>query len=175
MRSILALASAIALSSFAHASVLDIPLAGWQADGGYLSPLNTSTTINLPVGTTIDNAEYLDLSYTAQGASWRSDLVLSLNDSEAFISYWDTKISGAPDSSGVYGPISAGFDNPPWGGDGPFTLTTGQLYVEAYDVFNDAGIDEVIAGGTLRIHYTVPEPASAMLLSILGVFGLRRR
>lgn len=164
-----------ALGAAAQADVLELDMAGWQADGGYLNAGNTRMTINLPVGATIDAAEYVNLQYTAQGASWQSDLVISLNDSEDFISYWDTSIAGAPDNSGTFGPASASFDNPGLGGSGPFTLTTGELYIELYDVFNDTGIDEVVTSGTLRITYTVPAPGAVALLGGAGLLAVRRR
>lgn len=176
MKKVVACVGALcAIAGAAQADVLMIPLAGWQADGGYNNAGNTNATFNLPIGTTIDAAEYVDLEYTAQGASWRSDLVISLNDSIGFISYWDTRIVGAPDSSGPYGPVSAAFDNPGLGGSGPFTLTTGELYVEVYDVFNDSGVDEVITGGMLVITYTVPAPGAFALLGGAGLLAARRR
>lgn len=175
MRKVFVCVGAIcALGAAAQADVLELDMTGWQAEGGWLNPGNTHMTINLPVGATIDNAEYVDLVYVAQGTSWQSELVISLNDSEAFISYWDTPIAGAPDSPGTYGPVSGSFNNPDAVG-GPFTLTTGQLYIELYDVFNDTGVDEVVLGGTLRITYTVPAPGAMALLGGAGLLAARRR
>jgi len=175
MRKVFVCVGAIcALGAAAQADVLELDMTGWQAEGGWLNPGNTHMTINLPVGATIDNAEYVDLVYVAQDPSWQSDLVISLNDSEAFISYWDTQIAGAPDTSGTFGPASGSFNNPDAVG-GPFTLTTGQLYIELYDIFNDTGVDEVVLGGTLRITYTVPAPGAMALLGGAGLLAARRR
>lgn len=157
----------------ANAAVLDINIAGWQADGGYGAPGNTFVNIPLPVGATIDAAEYINLEYSANGASWRSDLALSLNDSAAAPDFWDTGIAGAPNSPGVFGPVSGPFANPGLFGSGPFTLTTGDLYVTVYDTFGDTGIDETITSGIIRVTWT-PEPASLSLLGLAGLL-IRRR
>ena len=163
-----------ALGAAAQADVLEIDLAGWQADGPFLSPNNSRLTINLPVGTAIDNAEYVDLVYVAQAPSWMSELIISLNDSEEFLSYWDTPIVGATGYSGTHGPVTASFHDHPQAFGGPFTLTTGQLYIEVYDTWGDTVVDQVVMSGTLRITYTVPAPGAMALLGGAGLLAARR-
>jgi hypothetical protein len=90
----------------------------------------------------------------------------------------DRATDGAPGSPGVFGPVSGPFANPGLFSSGPFTLTTGILYVETYDTFNDDGIDQIIRGGSLLVHYTViPEPATGVLALVAGLvmLGVRRR
>ncbi len=163
----------LALSAGASADLLVIDLAGWQAESGFGGALNTNASFNFPIGTTIDNAEYVDLTYTAQGASWQSELVLSLND-DIGGDFWDSGIAGTVGAPGAVGPVSGPFANPGLFASGPFSLTTGTLYVETYDTFNDAGVDQVIASGSLHVHYTIPEPATAGLLGA-GALLLSRR
>jgi hypothetical protein len=161
-------------ASAASAAVIDIGIGGWQADGGYGNAGNSFVIIPLPIGAQIVSAEYIDLSYTANGTSWRNELALSLNDSFAAPFYWDTDIAGAPGSPGAYGPVSGPFANPGLFGSGPFTMTTTDLYVTVYDTYNDAGIDQSISSGTIRVTWT-PEPASLSLLGLGALAFIRRR
>lgn len=161
-------------ASAASAAILDIDISGWQADGGYGNAGNTFVILPLPIGAQITGAEYVDLSYTANGASWRSELALSLNDSFAAPFYWDSGIAGAPNSAGAYGPVSGPFANPGLFGSGPFTMTTTDLYVTIYDTYNDAGIDQTVSSGLIRVTW-VPEPASLSLLALGALAFIRRR
>lgn len=157
-------------SGIASAGFIDVDLSGWETVGGYFNSSNTSMSIALAPGTKIVGAEYIGLEYESFGASWNSELVLSLNDgASAFpISFWDTQIAGATGIPGVFGPASADFANPGYLTSGPFNLSTGDLYIEVYETFNDAGagIDARISAGTLRIETTVPTP------SVLALFGI---
>lgn len=162
-------ASAVAT---ANAAIINIDLAGWEAWGGYGNVDNTTLSIPLPAGAEIVAAEYIDLVYTAEGASWRSELVLSLNDGPSG-DFWDSGIAGAPGSPGAFGPVSGPFANPGLFSSGPFTVSTGELFVTVYDTFNDADRDQLITSGTLRVEW-VPEPASFALLG-LGALALFRR
>lgn len=161
-------------ASAASAAILDINISGWQADGAYGNAGNSFVIIPMPIGAQIVDAEYIDLSYTANGFSWRSELALSLNDSFAAPFYWDTDIAGAPNSPGAFGPVSGPFANPGLFSSGPFTMTTTDLYVTVYDTFNDAGIDQTISSGLIRVTW-VPEPASLSLLGLGALAFIRRR
>ncbi|MBX3384687.1 MAG: VPLPA-CTERM sorting domain-containing protein [Phycisphaeraceae bacterium] len=168
----LALLAAAGMASAASAAVLNVDLAGWQAEGGYLNPGNTSLIVSLPIGTTIDSISFV-IDFDALGESWRSELVLSVNDSTTG-DFWDFNPGVGINSPGNF--VGAGnFPDPALFGSGPFTLTTGDLFITVYESFNDAGIDSVINSGTLTINYTVPTPATAGMLALGGLFAARRR
>jgi hypothetical protein len=167
----------IAAAGSANADILDVNIGTWQAVGGYTNPGNTSVTIALPAGTQITNIEWIDLTFTAQGASWVSELVLSVNDSVAGTGgFWDFNPGVGNDAPGTYGPLSGTFANPGLFSSGPFTMATNSLYIESYDSFNDAGTDAIVANGTLRVTYTpIPAPGAAALLGLGGLVVARRR
>lgn len=176
MRKILALGVLAAAAAVAQAAVVDIPIAGWQTFGAYLAPGNTFTNIALPVGSTIDAAEFIDVTFTALGFSYGSEFTLSLNDSTTG-GFWDSGVVD-PNAPGVYGPVSGAFDNPGVFGSGPFTLTTGDLFVTVYETFNDGGNavqDAQVSSGLIRVHYTVPEPTSIALIGLGALALIRRR
>lgn len=175
MKKVLALALVAAAAGTASANTVDVNLAGWNTFGGFLAPGNTNTSISLPIGTQITQIEWIDLTFTSINGSWRSELTLSVNDSLTG-PFWDSKVS-TDDTPGVYGPGSGLFANPGLFGSGPFTMTTGTLYIEAYESFNDGGNavqDAAIASGTLRITY-IPTPGAAALLGMGGLLAARRR
>ncbi len=177
MKKALAVLAVSGLAVAASADVLVINVTGWTADGGYQSGLNSVADYNLGVGTTIDSASF-DISWTSPSPSWRSELVLSLND-DLFGDFWDTfpgTQDGSLDSSGSTSAANtwAGSDGGFIGG--PFTLTSGILHVEIYDSFNDSGVDQVIDGGIFTINYTpVPAPGAMALLGLAGFAARRRR
>jgi MYXO-CTERM domain-containing protein len=136
-------------------------------------------TINLPVGTQITGAEWIDLTFTALGASWQSEMVLSINDSIAGPAFWDYNPGTGVDTPGTFGPSTGVFANPGLFSSGPFTMASSTLYIETYESFNDGGNtvqDASIASGTLRITYTpVPTPGAVALLGLGGLVATRRR
>ncbi len=175
MKKTLAVLALSGLAAAASADVLVINISGWDANTGYGGG-NSSANFNLGVGTTIDSAEY-DVSWTAPSPSWSSELVLSLNDSIAFIGgFYDA----APGSVGGPGSESGAgnFAAAPGGiAGGPFVLTTGDLYVEIYDTFDDGfNGQQHIDSGTITVYYTpVPAPGALALLGVAGLAARRRR
>lgn len=173
MKKALAVLAVSGLAVAASADILVIDISGWTANGGYLAG-NSNATFNLGVGTTIDNASY-NVNWTAPSPSWSGELVLSLNDS-TIGSFWDAApgVGGGPGSESGSGPFAGapgGFIG------GPFILTTGQLYVEIYDSFNDAGVDQIMGpGSTITVEYTpIPAPGALALLGVAGLVSRRRR
>lgn len=179
--------SAIALTSLAgaaNAATFDINLAGYQSFAGFTSPLNTRNTFVIGSGgaITIDSVEFINLDFTAEGTSWQSEFVISLNqssDSGAAGTFWDYNPGIGFDDPGTF-TGSGSFANPsPQFSSGPFPLLADNtLLLYVYETFNDAGNarDAIVNSGTLRITYTeVPAPAAAGVLGLAGLAGLRRR
>lgn len=163
----------LASSGFsAKAAYLDIDITGWQTYGGFSNAGNSQVLINLGAGTQITGYDFNNLSFTAVSPSWRSEFVLSVNDSSGLSSYMDF-IPSLLDSSGSFGPASGSWSlvaNQGFGG--PFSLAPdGILWVTVYEAFNDSiDPDAVVNTGSLRVYYNaVPEPAT---VSLLGLFGL---
>ena len=71
-------AQAIAATSF-----VEIDLSGWQATAAFSEAGNSELTLLLGTGLQITGYDYLDLRFTSQGASFRSEFTLSVNDSTA--------------------------------------------------------------------------------------------
>ena len=176
MKKALAVLAVSGLAVAASADILVVDISGWSAVGGYAAAGNSFANFNLGVGTTIDAASY-NVNWTAPSPSWSGELVLSLNDSIAFVGgFWDAApgVGGAPGSESGSGP----FNGAPGGvAGGPFVLTTGDLYVEIYDTFNDAGVDQIMGpGSTITIEYTrIPAPGALALLGVAGLVGIRRK
>jgi hypothetical protein len=172
---VLAATLGLVASSPALADQVDIDLSGWVVSAGFSDAGNSNTTIDIGANSMVTGADWINLQFTPQGASWQSDLVLSLNDS-AISAWWDSTVSDV-NAGGTYSG-SGSFPGPAEDG-GPFAvLADGELYVEAYDVFDDepGAPDALITSGTLRVYYTqVPEPASLGLLGLGTLFLLRRR
>jgi hypothetical protein len=177
MRSLMIVAAGAALTLAGAASaqnILDIDLSGFIADAGYSSPLNTDITINLPVGAEIIGAEYIDLSFVTYGLAWNSELIISLNDSIDFVSYWDSYINGTSNVPGAFGPVTASFDDSLSFG-GPFVLTTGELFITTYAEWAGGTNDyHEVLSGTLRITW-VPAPAAVATFGLAGLVATRRR
>lgn len=170
----LAVLAILAAAGAAQADTLDIDMSGWQTWGGYLDAGNSSAVINLPIGTTIDHVEFIDLNFETIGVSWLTEFTLSLNDSELAVDFWDY-FPSLDENSGVFSGSGSFTDNLDQSIGGPFTMTTDQLFVTVYESWNDAGQDAQVNSGTLRIHYTVPAPGAAALLGLGGLVAARRR
>ncbi len=189
----LALAAALATAAAlpAHAATLTVNLAGWQTFGEFGDPGNTSAFFTLPAGSTVTGFSYSGLTFTSFGASWQSELVLSLNNFTGAPTTIDDYMDWSPsltDSPGTFGPASGSW-NGPNGGPGPtfgagaaFTVGGGtdNLWVTVYEDFADGELpDATISAGTLTVFYTapIPEPGTygLMALGLVGVAVAARR
>lgn len=174
MKKALAVLAITGLAAAASADVIVVDISGWQADGGWNNAGNSSASFFVPAGSTVDNVEY-NITYTANGLSWLADLVVSVNDSIGFVGgYMDMQVSETTTPGSTT--VSGNFFTAPLVEGGPFVVTTGEIYVELYDVFNDGGIDETVSSGTITIHYTpVPAPGALAALGLAGLAARRRR
>ena len=185
---LLAAALAAAGAMPVHAQNIIIDLTGWQTDGEFGDPANTSAFFTLPAGTIVTGFSYSGLTFTSLGASWQSELVLSVNNFSGAPATIDEFLDWAPsvvDSPGLFGPVNGGWQGStgvegPFGAGAGFTLGGGlnNLWVTVYETFDDTGIDAIISAGTLTIFITpIPEPATygLMALGLLGVAVAARR
>ena len=168
-------AQAIVATSF-----VDIDLSGWQATAAFGEAGNSELTLQLGTGLQITGYDYLDLRFTSQGASFRSEFTLSINDSTA-TGYMDWAPSDQL-SPGSVGPVSGAWGSAQGAGIGaPFALNDNQgtLWVTVYEGLDDDGVDAVVGAGTLRVYFVpvVPEPSTYALMAVglLGVAAATRR
>lgn len=159
----------------------DIDLAGYESWGGFAATENSTVTLDMFPFARIIAVEWIDLDFTSEGESWRSEFTLSLNDSVnagAAGTFWDfSPVSNdvAGQSPGNYFGSGSFTDPSPRFNSGPFSLLAdGQMVIYVYDSFDDGGTgvrDAVINSGILRIT-AVPEPSSAVaLLSVVAIGG----
>lgn len=184
-----ALLAAVAVAP-AQAETLVINLAGWQSFGDFGNPDNTSRFFTLPAGSTVTGFSYSGLTFTSFGASYQSELVLSVNNFTGAPTTIDDYLDWAPsdiDSPGTFGPASGTWNGAtglagPFGEGAPFTVGGGtdNLWVTVYESFPDDELpDATISAGTLTITYTapIPEPATygLMALGLIGVAAVAKR
>ncbi len=174
---IVGLVAAAALTGSAQADFVTVDLTGWSSFAGFGNVLNTSTNITIPAGSQITAITFEGLTFSTFNGSYLSELILSVNDATNATAFWDWAPSTTEDP-GSFGPGSGSFGFPGVFGSGPFTTSTGGLFITVYEGFNDAGslIDASISAGTLRIEYTVvPTPGALALMGMGGLLASRRR
>jgi hypothetical protein len=174
MKSVIGAGAACAAMALAETTyMVDVDMAGWVADAGYGSDLNSSVTVTLPAVEgfagvfSVTAIEFVDLEFFTDSGAWLNELVLSVNDGPAG-AFWDYQPSATEDG-GTFGPASGFFDETI---GGPFDVETGSLFVTAYTTWTPGVLN--IASGTLRISY-VPAPGALALLGLAGLAGSRRR
>lgn len=174
----LAAGTAVLIGTTASADTLFVNLAGYESHGFFGNAANTHITVPLLAGSQITNIEFMQLTFQAEALSYTSDFVVSVNDSSAAINFWDSDVPGSGGAPGIVGPVTASFDNPGQFASGPFTMTTNDLYIEVYDLFEDNGAarEAVVLSGGIQITYTpVPAPGALAAFALAGLIGRRRR
>lgn len=173
--------AAFVFTGVASADELFIDMTGWESYGAFGHELNSELVVPLAAGSEIINIEFVDISITPNGPSWSSEFTASVNDgtgSDNFFDFWDSSIPGSADDPDPIGPASSPFANPGLFGSGPFTVTTGSLFITVYDTFNDGGdaLDTTVdSGGILITYNAVPAPGALALFAAAGLVGTRRR
>lgn len=154
-----------------NALSVDIDLTGWESHGSFSNPNNSSAWVDVGAGSQVLGFAYLDLVFTTYNGSWMSEFVLSVeNDGGWANGYFDLSPSDLG-AAGTFGPASAAWSEFSDFG-GPFTTDTGMIKVLVWETFDDAGLDALVEGGTLRIFYQpIPEPSTYGLMA-LGLTGL---
>ncbi len=157
-----------------QADFVDINVANWEVFGGFGDAQNSEFRFNIGNGSAVDGFEWINLDFDSEGASWRSELVLSVNNVDG--SLFTDFIPSTDDSPGNY--FGSGAWNATDGFGAPFVVGDGEVWVTMYDTFQDAGRNAFVNGGTLRVNFTaVPEPTSALVLgaAAAGLCFVRRR
>ncbi|MBL8892731.1 MAG: VPLPA-CTERM sorting domain-containing protein [Planctomycetaceae bacterium] len=180
-----ALVAAVAVpTSSVRADFVDIDLTGWETFQGFGDNANSQVRLNIGVGSQVTGFDWSNLEFTSEGASWRSEFTLSVNnfDASEFLD-WAPDLNDDP---GTHGPSSGSWGGGvgvagPFGPGAPFTVADGEIWVTVYEGFDDGGAgvrDAVVASGSLRVFFTaVPEPTSALVLfgAAAGLGLVRRR
>jgi len=166
----------IFVSGTAMADTLFVPLTGFAATDFFGDPGNSSISVPLAAGSQITAIDFLDLTFESFGNSLTNEFVVSVNDTPAALLFWDSVVPGSGNTNGIVGPVTAPFANPGQFGSGPFTTTSGALYIETYDLFGDPGLDaQVLTGGIVITYTAIPGPGALALLAAGVVVGGRRR
>lgn len=160
-------------------SFIDVNLAGFQSYGDFGDAANSSVFLSITPGSTVTGWDYLNLTFSTSGASWLNEFVLSVNNSDGS-GYFDAAPSDV-EASGTFGPASGPWDGALGGFAGEaFTVADGTVWVTAYELFTDEGLNASVSQGTMRIYFdtpAIPEPSTYALmgLGLLGVAAAARR
>jgi MYXO-CTERM domain-containing protein len=170
------LVAVAALAGSAQADFVTVDLTGWSSFAGFGNALNTSVNISIPAGSQITAISFQGLTFSTFNGSYLSEFIISVNDGTNPAAFWDWAPSTTEDP-GSFGPANGAFGFPGVFGSGPFTTSTGALFITVYEGFNDAGnlVDATASAGTLRIEYTVPTPGAMAMLGLGGLAAARRR
>lgn len=181
----LLMAAAIGLlaSGPAQAATLTLDLADVASFGTFGDPRNIVWSFDLGAGAHITGLSY-DLTLTAYGPSWLTELALALSDSALENGF--TLTPGLADSLSGTTSYADSLDLVEFGRD--FALgTDGLLRLEFWDLYDDGVNPDGRWSGALAIDYTpglidpgsgpaVPEPASwALMVAGFGLIGAATR
>lgn len=172
--------AAAGLAGSAMADVAVVNFSNWYTYGGFGHVDNGSTSVNVPVGSTITSAT-ISMSGTGHGDSVGYDLVLSLNDSSSRAAFWDLHPSNITTTRVSYNGVHTWGTNTVSGfgavTDGSaFTVNSGVIFITAYDAnYGSEDPDNTIYNATITINYTVPAPAAGALMGVGMLIAARRR
>lgn len=111
----------------------------------------------------LDNAATISYTMTTTGATWHSDLIVSITDPTGSVTY--SPLPGAPNTSGAFSaPINFGSATP---SSGTYTIGFTNTF--------GTGLDVTLSNIQLEVTSAVPEPATMTALAIGGLALLRRR
>lgn len=155
-------------------TIVAIPINNMQSFSSFGDAANSVVNVNLPAGAIVNGIGW-DVSFTAIGFSWQSELTLLVTDSAVSggvaigFSTTDAPGSGTDALLPVIKLADAGIPD--------FVLTDGILRLETYDTYDDGGpgVQDSFLNGTLYVQYQIPSPAGASLLGLAGIAALGRK
>lgn len=175
------------VSATGAASSITLDMTGWTSYGEFGAETNTTIFLDVAPGTEIIGFEYNGLSFSTSGGSWLSEMVLSVNNSDA--TSWLDWAPSTTGAAGSFGPASGAWGGGtgaegPFGAGSAFVAADGVVILTVYESFDDpfgdggATLDATINGGTLTILLApIPEPGTygMMALGLLAVGAAMRK